>query len=121
MPKSSVLVITVFGSDESELSVTDMMLAVGDYRSQWTQANGELANTQTQVDIQGVKVSSTTTDDTSSQLTSQGLYTKDGSNIISSLTNGGLVTPEINATREISMPPIKIVPQRDGWAFVPTD
>lgn len=121
LPKSSVLVITVFGSDESELSVTDMMLAVGDYRSQWTQANGELANTQTQVDIQGVKVSSTTTDDTSSQLTSQGLYTKDGSNIISSLTNGGLVTPEINATREISMPPIKIVPQRNGWAFVPTD
>lgn len=121
LPKSSVLVITVFGSDESELSVTDMMLAVGDYRSQWTQANGELANTQTQVDIQGVKVSSTTTDDTSSQLASQGLYTKDGSNIISSLTNGGLITPEINATREISMPPIKIVPQRDGWAFVPTD
>lgn len=119
LPNSSALVITVYGSEESEFSVTDMMLAVGDYRSQWTQANGELANTQTQIDINGVKVSSTTTDDTSSQLTSQGLYTKDGNKIVSSLTNGGLITPEVNVTKEISMPPIKVVPQDTGWAFVP--
>lgn len=120
LPKSSVLTLEVSGSDEADLTITDMMLAVGDYRSQWTQANGELANTQTQIDVQGVKVSSSTTDDSNSQLSSQGVYTKDGNNTVSSLTNGGLMTPEINATREISMPPIKIVPQDTGWAFVPT-
>lgn len=120
LPVAAVLVLEVYGSSESELCVTDMMLSVGNYRSQWTQANGELANTQTQIDIKGVTVTSSTAS-ISSQLTPQGLQTKSGSTVISSLTNDGLSTPKIAAKKEISMPPIKIVTQTDGWAFVPTE
>ena len=42
LPLSSSLTVTISTSADAEIfDITDMMLAVGNYKTQWTQANGE--------------------------------------------------------------------------------
>ena len=121
LPMSTQLTIEVFGSSDSEFSITDMMLAVGNYRSNWSQANGEFANTQVAIDTTGVKITNSNLHGSYSKLDSQGLIIFDSNSESSFINNDGVHTKSISAESEIDMPPLKIVPQSDGWAFVPKE
>ena len=111
---------------------TDCMFASGDHASKWTQANGEVMNTQVSVSIDGVVVK---------RVDEDGNYNGDytvmtpqefaGYSIV-----GGTSTPvfslnkdvtkvqKLEAVDEMNMPPIKVVPITEGdiqgWAFVPS-
>jgi len=121
LPNSSNLTISVYGSADSEFSINDMMLAVGDYKTQWTQANGEFANTQVSIDNTGVIIRSNTLDGTYTKQTPQELSAYSNNALAATINSDGISAPKANFKNEIIMSPIKIVPQRDGWAFVPTD
>ena len=121
LPNSSNLTVSVYGSSDSEFSINDMMLAVGDYKTQWTQANGEFANTQVSIDNTGVTIRSNTLDGTYTKQTPQELSAYSNNVLTATINNDGISAPKADFKDEITMSPIKIVPQRDGWAFVPTN
>ena len=118
LPNSSNLTVSVYSSADSEFSITDMMLSVGDYKTQWTQANGEFANTQVSIDTGGITVRSSSLDGTYTKQTPQEISTYYNNQLAATLNNDGLKAPKATFGTEINMPPIKIVPQSDGWAFV---
>lgn len=118
LPKSNTITITVTGSADSDFTVSDMMLSTGKTKTAWQQANGEFANTQVQIDVGGMKVNQNNLNGTYTQITPQGIYAYTNNQQKSSLTNEIVKTPTASFTKEIDMPPIKIVPQSDGWAFV---
>ena len=118
LPNSSNLTVSIYGSGDSEFSITDMMLAVGNYKSQWTQANGEFANTQVSIDNNGVTIRSSTLAGTYTKQTPQELSTYSSNRLMATINDDGILAPKIETQNEISMPPIKLVPQPDGWAFV---
>ena len=118
LPKSNTLTITVTGSSDSDFTVSDMMLSTGKNKTAWQQANGEFANTQVQIDVGGMKVNQNNLNGTYTQITPQGVYAYSNNQQKSSLTNEIVKAPTASFTKEIDMPPIKIVPQSDGWAFV---
>lgn len=118
LPNASNLVIEVYGSSDSEFSITDMMLSVGNYKTQWTQANGEFANMQVTIDNNGVVIRSNTLTGTYTKQTPQEVSVY-SNNVLSATVNGDeIIAPKAKFKNEISMSPIKIVPQSDGWAFV---
>lgn len=121
LPHSSNLNILVYGSEDSDFSITDMMLAPGNYRSQWTQANGEFANTQVTIDTSGVTVHSKTTDGVFTKQTPQDISAYINNSIVATINSDSILAPKIKVQKEVNMPPIKIVPQSDGWAFVKGD
>lgn len=121
LPNSSNLAVSVYGSSDSEFGINDMMLAVGDYKTQWTQANGEFANTQVSIDNTGVTIRSNTLDGTYTKQTPQELSAYSNNVLTATINNDGISAPKADFKNEITMSPIKIVPQRDGWAFVPTN
>ena len=118
LPNSSNLTISVYGSSDSEFSITDMMLAVGNYKSQWTQANGEFANTQVTIDNSGVTIRSNTLNGTYTKQTPQEVSTYTNNILSATINDDGISAPKAKFKNEINMSPIKIVPQSDGWAFV---
>lgn len=118
LPKNNYLDLAVSGSPDSDFAVTDMMMSVGDYVSQWTQANGEFANTQVNIDINGVTVRSSTV---------QGIYSlqtpfrfagyRNGS-VVYSLDESAVKSKKAILEEGIEMPPLKIVKMEKGWAWV---
>ena len=118
LPNSSNLTVSVYGSGDSEFSITDMMLAVGDYKSQWTQANGEFANMQVTIDNNGVTIRSNTLSGTYTKQTPQEVSTYTNNTLTATINDDGISAPKARFRNEINMSPIKIVPQSDGWAFV---
>ena len=118
LPHSTELTLTVTASSDAEFYITDMMLAVGDYRSQWTQANGEFSNSQVQIDIDGVTVKNNNLSGTYTRQTPQNVEVWKNNQLIGILSSDEIQAPKGSFTKEIDMPPIKIVPQSNGWAFV---
>ena len=118
LPHSTELTVSVTASDDAEFYITDMMLAVGNYRSQWTQANGEFSNSQVQIDTDGITVKNSNLDGSYTKQTPQEVEVyRDGR--LAALVSGDQVMADSGAFKnEIDMPPIKIVPMNDGWAFV---
>lgn len=109
----------VSASEDADFMIADMMLAVGNYRSQWTQANGELANTEVQIDVKGVEVRSSTVSGSYAQFRPQGISIYKSGKLVSSLNNDEVVAPKAEIREQISMPPLQIRATSDGWAFVP--
>lgn len=117
VPKNSYLDVIVYGSVDSDFTVTDMMLATGDYMAQWTQANGEFANTQVSIDVNGVQVKSSTQPNTYSKQTPLGFSGKDGSKSYQ-LDSESVSSDKAIIESEIDMLPLKLVSRSDGWALV---
>lgn len=120
LPHSTELTLTVTASNDNgiEFYVTDMMLAVGNYRSQWTQANGEFSNSQVQINIDGVTVKNNNLAGSYTRQTSQAVEVFKN-NQLAAMVSSDEVSANTGAFKdEIDMPPIKIVAQTDGWAFV---
>lgn len=118
LPHSTELTVSVTASNDAEFSITDMMLAVGSFRSQWTQANGEFSNSQVQIDGDGVTVKNSNLAGAYTKVTPQGVEVYLNSQLIAVVNNETIKAPIGEFTKEIDMPPIKVVAQSDGWAFV---
>lgn len=131
-PKENWYCIEFYGSADSYATFTDNMLAVGEYKSQWTQANGEVMNTNVVMNKDGITVKNvdaegnTTGDYTViSTLEFAGYSYVNGTKTkVFSLNKDITEVSKLNAQKEIAMSPIKIVPITEGdlqgWAFVPS-
>ena len=105
------------------------MFAIGDYKTQWQQASGEIMNTQVNINIDGVLIkSSVYVGDYTviSPLEFAGYSNINGTvTKVFSLNKDTTLVKKLEAEDEVKMVPIKIVPIRTGdlkgWAFVPCE
>ena len=128
LPKDSYYDIEFYGSADSNATFTDNMFAIGEYKTQWTQASGEIMNTQVNINLDGVLVkSSVYAGDYTvmSPLEFAGYSNLNGTiTKVFSLNKDTTLVKKLEAEDEIKMTPIKIVPittgDIQGWAFVPS-
>lgn len=123
-PKENIYIVEFYSTEETYF--TDVILSTGNYKTEWQQANGEIMNTQVNIDVNGVTVKSET---------NQGDYTVMSplefagySNINGTITKIFTLNKDMTevyrlvAKKEITMPPLKIVPvmngEKAGWHFV---
>ena len=129
LPKDEYFDIEFYGSADSDATFTDNMLAVGEYKTQWQQASGEVMNTQVNINLDGVLIKSSVYlgDYTiMSPLEFAGYSMVNGTlTKVFSLNKDTTEVEKLKARKQITMPPIKIIPittgSLQGWAFVPTD
>lgn len=127
-PKENYIDIEFYGTADSNATFTDNMLSVGEHKSQWSQANGEVMNTQVNISIDGVIVkSSVYVGDYTvmSPLEFAGYSVINGTPTrVFSLNKDVTEVEKLRAKAEVTMAPIKIVPittgDLQGWAFVPS-
>lgn len=126
LPKDSYYDIEFYGSEGSNATFTDIMLNVGEYKTQWSQASGEIMNTQVNINVDGILVKSLVYDgdytimsplEFSGYSNINGKITK-----VFSLNKDTTFVKKLEAQDEIRMDPIKVVPRTSGeiqgWAFV---
>ena len=126
-PKENFYIVEFYGSDDSNATFTDNMLALGEYKSPWAQANGEVMNTQVNINVDGVLVkSSVYVGDYTvmSPLEFAGYSVINGTTTrVFSLNKDVTAVERLKANAEIRMGSIKIIPvtegELQGWAFVP--
>lgn len=122
------LIVEFYGTENSNLTLTDNMLNSGTLNSIWAQANGEILNTQVNINQNGVVVKSLQFDQNGqytviSPLEFAGYADVNGTSTrVFSLNGDTTEVEKINVKSEISMPPIKIVPYNTfdlkGWVFI---
>ena len=125
-PKEPYYIIEFYGSAESDATFTDNMLIVGKYKSRWTQANGEVMNTQVNINTDGVLVKSSVYlgDYTvMSPLEFAGYSNVNGTMTkVFSLNKDVTDVEKLTARKEVKMAPLKVIPitegEMQGWAFV---
>ncbi len=128
LPKDNYYIVEFYGSADSGATFTDNMLSIGEYKSQWQQANGEIMNTQVNVNLDGILVKSSVYlgDYTiMSPLEFAGYSNINGTiTKVFSLNKDTTLVKKLEAEDEVKMVPIKIVPVTSGdlrgWAFVPS-
>lgn len=128
LPQDNYYDIEFYGSVDSNATFTDNMFSLGEYKSQWQQASGEIMNTQVNVNVNGVLVKSSVYlgDYTvMSPLEFAGYSNINGTiTKVFSLNKDVTVVKKLESEDEIKMTPIKIVPvttgDLQGWAFVPS-
>ena len=129
LPKDTYYIIEFYGSADSNATFTDNMLSVGEYKTLWTQASGEIMNTQVNINLDGVLVKSSIYlgDYTVMSPLEFAGYSKINGTVtkVFSLNKDTTVVKKLKAEDEIKMTPIKIVPittgSLQGWAFVPSN
>ena len=127
-PKENYYYVEFYGSADSDATFTDNMLVVGDSKRQWSQANGEMMNTQVNINVDGVLVKSSVYlgDYTvMSPLEFAGYSNVSGTMTkVFSLNRDVTKVTKLEAEDEIKMIPLKTVPitegELQGWAFVPS-
>lgn len=127
-PKDNYYIIEFYGSADSDATFTDNMFSLGEYKSQWTQANGEIMNTQVNVNLNGVLVKSSVY--LGDYTVMSPLEFAGYSNINGTITKVFTLNKDVTymtkaeVKDEFRMVPIKIVPittgDLQGWAFVPS-
>ena len=127
-PKDSYYIVEFYGSTDSDATFTDNMFALGEYKSQWTQANGEIMNTQVNVNLNGVLVKSSVY--LGDYTVMSPLEFAGYSNVSGTLTKVFSLNKDVTymdkaqIKKELRMVPIKVVPvtsgDLQGWAFVPS-
>lgn len=128
LPKENYYDIEFYGSQESNATFTDVMFALGQYKTTWTQANGEIMNTQVVINQNGVLVKSSVYEGDYTVMSPlefagysliNGVITK-----VFSLNKDTTNVKKMRVEDEIAMSPIKIVPiltgDVTGWALVKT-
>lgn len=129
LPRDTYYDIEFYGSAGSNATFTDNMFTIGTYKKQWTQASGEIMNTQVNIGINGVNIKSSVNEGTETVITPfefSGYSNVNGVRTKVFTLNGDTTEVEkIKVRKQMSMPPLKIVPittgSRQGWAFVPTE
>ena len=128
LPKNDYYIIEFYGSADSDATFSDNMLSVGEYKTQWQQASGEVMNTQVNINLDGVLIKSSVYlgDYTiMSPLEFAGYSNINGTiTKVFSLNKDTTLVKKLQAEDEVKMVPIKIVPitsgDLQGWAFVPS-
>ena len=124
-PKNNYYVVEFYA--DTNATFTDNMFSIGEYKSQWTQANGEVMNTQVNINLNGILVrSSVYAGDYTvvSPLEFAGYSNVNGTPTkVFSLNKDVTEVKKLLVSDEITMHPIKIVPITEGaiqgLAFVP--
>lgn len=126
-PTDNYYIVELYGSADSDATFTDNMFSVGEYKSQWTQANGEVMNTQVKINVDGVLVKSSVY--LGDYTVMSPLEFAGYSNLNGTITKVFTLNKDTTYMRkaeikdEVKMVPIKIVPitkgELQGWAFVP--
>lgn len=109
-----------------DFSITDIMVNAGANTIKWTQANGELLNTQVSLNSDGITVKSSVYDGDYTAITPlefAGYSNASGTQQrVFSLNRDTTVVQKLESINQITMSPIKIVPvlsgPRAGWSFV---
>mgnify|MGYP002856494365 CR=1 FL=1 len=119
--------IEFYGSSDSDATFTDNMFSLGELKTQWTQASGEIMNTQVNININGVLVKSSVY--LGDYTVMSPLEFAGYSNINGTITKVFTINKDTTEVEKlyvkkgITMPPLKIVPitsgDLQGWAFVP--
>ena len=125
-PTTGYLDIVIEADDPDGFSITDMRLVTGDALTQWTQASGEILNTQVALNNEGIKVKSNVYAGDFVQITPlefAGYSTASGTQEkVFSLNRDTTELSKLSVEGQITMPPIKVVPittgTAQGWAFV---
>ena len=128
LPTNNYYDIEFYGSADSDATFTDNMFAIGEYKTQWQQASGEIMNTQVNINLDGVLVKSSVYmgDYTvMSPLEFAGYSNINGvPTKVFTINKDTTEVEKLLAKKGITMPPIKIVPVTTGsllgWAFVPS-
>ena len=128
LPKENYYTLSLYATEDSNATFTDCMFVVGEYKCQWTQADGEVMNTQVNINLDGITVKSSVYvgDYTSiSPLEFAGYSNINGTPTkVFCLNRGVTEVAKLLAKDEIKMPPLKVVPitegEYQGWAFVPS-
>lgn len=128
LPKDNYYIVEFYGSSDSGATFTDNMFALGEYRTQWTQASGEIMNTQVNINLDGILVKSSVYAGDYTVMSPlefagysnlNGVVTK-----VFSLNKDTTLVKKLEAEDELKMIPIKVVPittgELRGWAFVPS-
>lgn len=128
LPKDNYYILEFYGSADSNATFTDNMFSLGEYKSQWTQANGEIMNTQVNINLDGVLVKSSiyygdytimSPLEFAGYSNLKGTITK-----VFTLNKDTTYVKKLESEDEIKMVPIKIIPvtsgDLQGWAFVKT-
>lgn len=116
----NTLVVEMYGVEGSNLVITDSMLNLGNLSSVWTQASGEILNTQVNINMNGVMVKSLKFDETGqytviSPLEFAGYANKNGIQTRVFTLNGDTTEVDILYSKNgIKLPPIKNVPIKTG-------
>ena len=118
LPHSTELSVAVTASQDAEFYITDMMLAVGNLRSQWTQANGEFSNSSVQIDSDGVTIKNSNLSGAYTKMTPQNIEIYKNNQLAANMSSDEVLAKSGSFKDRIEMPPLKIVPQSDGWAVV---
>lgn len=126
LPTQGWYTVELTGDADSDATFTDAMFSVGKYPSAWQQANGEILNTNVNINENGIIVKSSVFAGDYTAITPLEFsgYSKVGGTVIKAFTLNKDQTEvsKLFAENEISMPPIKIVPittgSMTGWAFV---
>ena len=128
LPKDEHYNLEFYGSADSDATFTDNMFSVGEYKSQWQQASGEVMNTQVNINLDGILIKSSvylgdytimSPLEFAGYSNINGVITK-----VFSLNKDTTLVKKLEAEDELKMVPIKIVPittgSLQGWAFVPS-
>lgn len=126
LPQDDYYTVEFYGDSSSGFTVTDSMLNVGQYKSQWQQASGEVMNTQVNINTNGILVKSSVYEGNYTVMTPlefAGYSSKSGqSQKVFTLNDDTTEVEKLKVETQIDMPPIKIVPvttgNNQGWAFV---
>ena len=129
LPKDTYYIIEFYGSALSNATFTDSMFSLGEYKTQWAQANGEIMNTQVNINLDGILVKSSVYlgDYTIMSPLEFAGYSKINGTVtkVFSLNKDITLVKKLEAEDEIKLSPIKIIPvttgSLQGWAFVPSE
>lgn len=126
LPKSNYYDIELYGSVDSNLTFTDVMFALGEYKTSWMQASGEIMNSQVNINVNGILVKSLVYEGDYTVMSPlefagysmiNGVITK-----VFSLNKDTTDVKKLKVDDEIKMVPIKVVPIKSGsvtgWALV---
>lgn len=126
LPADTTLTVELEGDATSDATFSDATLTVGKYSAQWQQANGEILNTQVQINDEGIIVKSSIYAGDYTAITPLEFsgYTRIGGSTIKAfaLNKDQTEVEKILVRKQVDMPPIKIVPITSGsvtgWAYV---
>lgn len=129
LPKANYYDIEFYGSSDSNATFTDNILSIGQYKTPWTQANGEIMNTQVNINLDGVLVKSSVYlgDYTIMSPLEFAGYSKINGVItkIFTINKDTTVVKKLHAEDDFTMPPLKIIPittgDIQGWGFAPSN
>lgn len=117
--------VEIYSDTDADLQVTDLILAPGKVRHEWTQANGEVMNQSVAITKDGMTIRSPQFKNDYTKIDALGfeVHSKEvGGDRVFGFNKDETNVSKLKADNQISMPPMRTVPinydSYKGWAFV---